>query len=148
MRARLAILNSIIFLLFISVYLVSCGGGYGKRIKINDNTEVYIKGDGVTDADGKKFGEYFVNKFKDLKQEKSFQLSKDSSGYVVRMIVDPEKLKNDKTLDVSFMAIQMLFELEAFPGSKVKLILTDNEFKDYKTYSGQPSSNTDSLNKQ
>ena len=135
--------NLIILVLAFTVLFAACNSGYGKKIKINDNTDVYIKGDSVTEADGKKFGDYFVNKFKDLKQEKSFQLSKDSGQYVVRMIVDEAKLKQDKTLEISFMAMQMLFEMEAFPGSKVKLVLTDNQFKDFKTYNSYSTPKSD-----
>lgn len=50
------------------------------------------------------------------------------------MVVDEEKIKTDSTLDVSFMALRMLIEEQVFKGSKVKLILTNNKFKDLKTF--------------
>ncbi len=130
--------NITILLLFSTIFFASCNE-YGKKIKINDNMEVYIKGDSVTEADAKKFGNYLDTTYKDSKNKMSFQISKDSGQYVIRMVVDEEKVKSDTTLDVSFMALQFLFESQVFTGNGVKLILTDNQFKDIKTF---PSSIT------
>lgn len=109
---------------------------YGKKVTINDNLEVFMKGDNVTEDDAKKLGNYFAETWKENKNDKSFQLSKDASGYVVKMVVDEEKLKADSSLNVSFMAIQILLEAEVFKGSKVKLVLTNNKFKDIKSFDG------------
>lgn len=106
---------------------------YGKKVKINQFLEVYLKGDSVTENDAKKLGNYIAGLSKDT-NEKSFQLSKDSGAYEVRMVVDKEKLKADTTLDVSFLAFKSLLELEVFKQSKVKFIVTDNVFKDLKSY--------------
>ncbi|MEI2708090.1 MAG: hypothetical protein V9E96_03620 [Chitinophagaceae bacterium] len=40
----------------------------------------------------------------------------------------------EPALDVSFAALRMVLENEVFKGSKVKLIVTNNTFKDLKTY--------------
>jgi hypothetical protein len=130
--------NITILLLFFTILFVSCNE-YGEKIKINDNMEVYIKGDSVTEADARKFGNYLDSTYKDLNNKKSFQITKDSGQYVIRMVVDEEKLKNDSSLDISFVALQFLFESQVFTGSGVKLILTDNRFKDIKIF---PSSTT------
>lgn len=122
---------------------------YGKKVTINDNLEVFMKGDGVTEDDAKKLGNYFAETWKENKNDKSFQLSKDAAGYVVKMVVDEDKLKADSTLDLSFMAIQTLLETEVFKGSKVKLVLTNNKFKEIKSFDGNSSSqntNTDTTN--
>jgi hypothetical protein len=129
--------NTTILLLVIAILFASCNE-YGQKIKTSDYTEVYIKGDSITEADAKKFGTYMDTTYKDLKNKRSFQLSKDSGQYVVRMVVDEEKVK-DSSIDVSFMALQILFETQVFPGNRVKLILTDNRFKDIKVF---PSSNS------
>ncbi len=122
---------------------------YGKKVTINDNLEVFMKGDGVTEDDAKKLGNYFAETWKENKNDKSFQLSKDAAGYVVKMVVDEDKLKADSTLDLSFMAIQTLLETEVFKGSKVKLVLTNNKFKEIKSFDGNSSpqnTNTDTTN--
>lgn len=139
--------------LLLSILFTSCDfDGYGKKVKISDHTEVFIKND-ATEAEAKKLGIYIDSTWKDQTNDKSFQLSKDSGNYTVRMVVDESKFKNDTTLDVSFQAIQFLIEYQVFKGSNVILILTDNKFKDLKTiksnstlFKGQESTNTDSTN--
>ncbi len=107
---------------------------YGKRIKINSNLEVYIKGKDVTDEEAKKLGNFFAETWKENKQEKSLQLMKQNGTYIVKMVVDEKKLKEDPSLDVSFMAIRILIEEQVFKGSKVKLTLTDDHMKDVRSF--------------
>ena len=116
----------------IMVFAASCSN-YGTRVKINDKIEVYYKGDGVNEADATKVGKCIDTTFKSATNNKTLQVTKDSGQYVVRMVVDKEKVK-DNALDVSFMAMQFLIESQVFTGSKVKLVLTDEYFKDIKTY--------------
>jgi len=130
--------NITIPLLVFAILFAACNE-YGQKIKISDTTEVYIKGDSVTEVEAKKFGNYVDTTYKDSKNKRSFQITKDSGQYVIRMVVDEEKIKKDSSLDVGFMALQILFETEVFTGNRVKLILTDNQFKDIKTF---PSSNS------
>jgi len=120
-------------LLLLTIVFASCSS-YGKRVKISDHVEVYMKGDSVKESEAKKLGTYIDTLWKDQTGMKSFQLSKDSGEYVVRMVVDEKKLKEDSSLNVSFMAVQILFETQVFPGDKVKLVLTDNTFKDLKSF--------------
>ena len=99
------------FLFFLPlVFLVVACNSYGKKVKINDTLEVYLKGDSVTESDAKKLGNYISGLTKDSKNEKSFQLSKDSGSYVVKMVVDGDKVKTDSTLDASFIAFKALIE--------------------------------------
>lgn len=120
----------------IAIFFISCSifSPYGKKVTINDKLEIYIKGDSTTEADAKKLGTYLAETWKETTNQKSFQLKKEQNEYQVRMVVDEEKIKTDSTLDVSFMALRMLIEEQVFKGSKVKLILTNNKFKDLKTF--------------
>jgi uncharacterized lipoprotein NlpE involved in copper resistance len=117
----------------IAFVLVSCNN-YGKKVKIDDTMEVYLKGDSVNEAQAKKLGTYLANLWKEAKNQKSFQLSKDSGVYVVKMVVDEEKIKQDSTADVGFMALKTLLESEVFDNKQVKFVVTDNTFKDIKSY--------------
>lgn len=64
-------------LMFLLVFFISCNTSpYGKKIKVNDRIEVYIK-NGATEADAKKFGDYIDTTWKTSTNKKSFQLSKD-----------------------------------------------------------------------
>ena len=106
---------------------------YGKKVKINDKSEVYIKGAGVTEADAQKLGNYLLKiKFFDDSSHKSVQLLKDST-YVVKFVVDADALKQNPAAEVSFMAIQMLITDSVFNGKKVRVVLADNNLKDIKT---------------
>lgn len=128
MRKLFAILAA-----FIAFILVSCNN-YGKKVKIDDTMEVYIKGDSVNENQAKKLGAYLASLWKEAKNQKSLQLSKDRGMYVVKMVIDEDKLKQDSTLDVSFMALKTLPEAEIFDNKQVKFVLTDNTFKDIKSY--------------
>lgn len=54
--------------------------------------------------------------------------------YVVKMVVDEDKLKQNSTADVGFSALKTLIEAEVFDNKQVKFVLTDNTFKDIKSY--------------
>lgn len=126
-------LSIISLCLFLSILFSSCDiDGYGKKITVSDRTEVFIIKD-ATEAEAKKMGNYFDSTWKEQTQKKSFQLAKDSGNYTVRMVVDTEKVK-DSSLDESFQAVQFLLADQVFKGSNVKLILTDDKFKDFKTF--------------
>jgi uncharacterized protein YxeA len=129
-------MKKIILPLLLLMILIGSCSTYGKKVKISDRVEVYMKGDSVTEAEAKKLGTYIDTLWKDQTNMKSFQLSKDSGQYVIRMVVDEKKLKQDSSLNVSFMALQILFQSQVFPGNKVKLTLTDNTFKDFKSFTG------------
>lgn len=124
-------------LMFSAILFTSCDiNGYGEKVKVSDHTEIYIKND-ATEAEAKKLGNYIDSTWREQTNQKSFQLSKDSGNYTVRMVVEVEKVKKDSTLDASFMAIQFLFEDQVFKGSRVKLVLTDEKFNDIKTFESQ-----------
>jgi hypothetical protein len=126
-------LSIISLCLFLSILFSSCDiDGYGKKITVSDRTEVFIIKD-ATEAEAKKMGNYFDTTWKEQTQKKSFQLAKDSGNYTVRMVVDTEKVK-DSSMDESFQAVQFLLADQVFKGSNVKLILTDDKFKDFKTF--------------
>ena len=144
--------NLTTLLVLSTLLFASCDmAGYGKKVKVSDQTEIFIKND-ATEAEAKKLGNYFDSTWKEQTNKKSFQLSKDSGNYTVRMVVDADKVKNDTTLDISFQAIQFLIEEQVFKGSKVTLILTDNKFNDIRTVKSSSSlfqgeqTNNDSTN--
>jgi hypothetical protein len=118
----------------IVITLFSSCNNYGKKVKINEYLEVYLKGDSVSENDAHKLGDYLASISKESTNEKSLQLSKEKGAYVVRMVIDENKLKTDTTLNTGFMALKTLIGSEVFPGSNVNFIVTDNQFKDLKTY--------------
>ena len=127
-----------IILLFATILFVLSGcdltASFGKRVKINDNLEIYVKGDGATEDDAQKLGNYLAILWKDAPNMKSLQLAKDKGVYVVKMVVDEKMVKADTSLNSAFMAVKSLLEEEVFKDSKVNFIITDNRFNDIKSY--------------
>lgn len=124
------------------LFVTACNffNSYGKKITISDKVEVYIKGDSVTEEAGKKLGTYLDTTWKDLDNKRSFQLTKEQGVYLVHMVVDEKALKDDPSLDISFRALRLLITINVFPFKKVNLVLTNNTFKPFKTYSDEEAS--------
>lgn len=122
--------------LVLSAMVVMCGlllfscQPYGKKVKINDHLEVYVKGE-ATEEEGKKLGNYLATLDSSNTNQKSIQLTKEKDNYTVRLVI-PEEHLNNKELEGSFQALQYLVKENVFPGKNVKLVLTDNEFNDKK----------------
>ena len=125
--------SNILLLLLLPVFIYSCNT-YGKKVKVNDHIDVYIK-NSATEEDAKKLGNYIDTTWKGNNNQKAFQLWKDSGIYTVKMIVDEKNYKQDTAnINISFMAIQFLIESQVFKENKVRLVLTDDSFKDIKTF--------------
>lgn len=132
----------------ISILFIACNflSPYGKKVTINNTLEVYYKGENVTEADAKKLGNFLADSWKESTNKKSLQLLKENNIYIVKMVVDAEKLKNDSNIAFSFMAIQYLLEAQVFKGEKVKFVATDNKFKDIKAFDDAEKKDTSSTN--
>jgi len=119
-----------------AMFLASCNlySSYGKAVKINDSLAIYIKGDSTTEADAKKLGNYLANLWKGDQNHKSIQLLKDTNGYTIKMVADEQVLKEDASLIPAFAIVRSLIAENVFKGSSVILTLTDDKFKDIKTF--------------
>ena len=126
----------LLLLLPVTLLLASCDlfNNYGKKVKIGEN-EVYYKGDGVTEAEAKKLGDYLKQEqyFSDS-SKKSVQLLKEGSEYVVKLVVDKDKvdLKNDPLMN-QYWIMQALFSENVFNNAKTKIVLADTKLKDIHT---------------
>ena len=121
----------------VSVLLTSCDlfGNFGKKVEINEKNHVYYKGEGVTEDEAKKLGNYFVEAGAfDGKEEKSVQLSKDGDAYVVRLVIKEDVINKERErYETIFWYWQELLSENVFDGKKTKVILTDDKFKDLVT---------------
>lgn len=111
--------------------LISCGGDYGNKVTINDKSDVFYKGKGVTESDAKRLGDYLLREgYFDTTTSKSVQLVKDSSAWVVRLVVDKEKYANaDGTIAMSMIIFQQAMSEQVFNKEKTRLELVDDEMK-------------------
>ena len=124
-------MRKIFFVLLPLVYLLTSCDDFGKKVSIGKN-EVYYKGDGATEADAKKLGDFLkkAEYFNDS-ATKSVQLTKQNDAYVVRLVVDKDKIDlNDQTQKNLFWIMQSEISEGAFGGAKTKIILSDEKLKD------------------
>lgn len=124
-------------LLGITLLLASCNlfNNYGKRVKINDKNEVYYKGEGVTETDAKKLGDYLVTeKYFDNSNEATAQLTKDGDAYLVHLVIDEDKLKaNKEQITNEFWLMQSRLSENVFSNAKTRIIFADDHLKDLQT---------------
>lgn len=123
----------LLLLLPVTLLFTSCDlfNNYGKKYKVNDKSTVYYKGDGVTEADAKKLGEFLVQEeYFDTKTDKAVQLIKDGDDYVLRFVVDKDKLDKNKDAIPTFWRLQYTISEDVFNNKKAKIILADDHLKD------------------
>jgi hypothetical protein len=100
-------------------------------VEVNDKMTVYYKGDGVTESDVKRLGEWIDKNRGDNKDELTAQIMKEGDAYIVRMPVKEEVLNKDKErYERIFWYMQDQISEGVFDGKKTKIILTDNKLKD------------------
>ena len=114
------------------ITLASCTN-HGKKIKIDGTkAEVYIKGDGVTEDEAKKAGDYLKKEFLPSNdKEASMQITRDGDVYTMRFVYD-KKHYDTANVDDAFKMIAAGLSKEVFSGKKVDIALSDKHFKDYK----------------
>jgi hypothetical protein len=124
--------KALCFLFICTIFLfVSCNR-FGKKIKISDRTDIYMRDNSVTDAEARRFGD-FIDHVYQSEYARRFQIAKDSGVYNIRMIVDKAEFERNTALDQSYMTLRFLIQTKVFPSSKVKLMLSNDEFQEYKT---------------
>jgi len=127
------------FLLPFTVLVSSCNlfNDYGKKYKVNDKSSVYYKGDGVTEADAKKLGDYLLQgQYFDTKTDKAVQITKDGDTYVLHFVVDKDKLEKNKDAVGTFWRLQYNISEDVFNEKPTKIILADDKLKDVQTVGG------------
>lgn len=119
--------------LLVAVTLASCSN-YGKKIKVEGTKgEVYYKGDGVTENDAKKTGEFLKQTFFSSDKAASVQITKEGDEYTIRFVYLKSVYDTLKGIDEAFKIIGVKASKEVFGGKKVNIALASNHFKDYKT---------------
>ncbi len=140
-------MRNFIFLLFAAALCISCNE-YGNKITIAKKNEVYYKGDGVKEDDAKRLGDFLLKQgYFDSTSARSVQLTKDSATWIVKLVVDEEKLKGNATEVVMWMGIlEMLMKEEVFAGADTRIELVDTTMSDIKNDSlRRPNIDDDSI---
>jgi hypothetical protein len=127
-------MKPIILSLLVAVSLAACTN-YGKKIKVEGtNGEVYYKGDGVTENDAKKTGEFLKQAgYFSSGKGASIQISKEGEEYTISFVYNKNVYDSLKEADGLFKILAVKASKEVFDGKKVNVALTNNHFKSYKT---------------
>lgn len=132
MKKTLYFLSTILLL---SVFALTSCSNYGKKIKISGTKgEVYYKGEGVTESDAMKVGDYLKEtSFFGNEKGASVQLTKIGERFVMRFVYSKDYYEKTKGLEKVFQTIGVKMSETIFNGSKVDIILTDSNFNDFKS---------------
>jgi hypothetical protein len=119
-----------------SLLLTSCNlfDNYGKKVSFG-KSEVYYKGDGVSETDAKKLGDFLIQtQWLDSTKGASVQVTKDKDAYWVRFVYDKAVYdKNTQQINLSFWYLQDILSQNVFGGQPTRIALADNKFKDFET---------------
>ena len=122
----------------LALFVISCAN-HGKKITIaGTKGEVYYKGDGVTEADAQKLGDYLKKSDYFDDKEKTVQLMKGGKNYEVRMVVDMDVVNKTAGMDDAYTLYGANIAKSVFGGSPTVIILCDKQMNDKKTYSYKP----------
>jgi hypothetical protein len=126
-------MKRIFLFLLIAVSLAACTN-YGKKFKVEGTKgEIYYKGDGLTENDAKKTGEFLKQQFFTPDKAASVQLTKEGDEYTIRFAYDKTVYDTLKGVVDAFKIMGVKASKEVFGGKKVNIALANRSFKDYKT---------------
>lgn len=115
---------------------IACSN-HGTKVTIDGTKgEVFYKGDGVSEADAKKLGNFLKEEeYFDNKTDKSVQLrkAKDGDGFDVHFVVDEKKIKETPGIENSFLLMGMAISKSVFANKPVNVYLADESLKDFTT---------------
>lgn len=120
--------------IFLATALIAaCNAGYGDKHMVNDKSEVYYKGDGVTAEDAKKLGDFLLqNNYFDTISQKSVQLTRTADTFNVKFVVDKTKVDQTENAEMLFTIMGSAISTEVFAGKPVKVILADAKMEGFK----------------
>jgi hypothetical protein len=124
-------MRKFLFLLLPVMVAFSSCDDYGKKVAVGES-EVFYKGEGVTQKDAEKVGDFLLeNKLFDKKQKSSAQVTKDGDTYVVHLVMDAKKM--DPGLKLNMWKLQANLSNEVFGGADARFAFTDERLKDQET---------------
>lgn len=127
-------MKKIILILLAAISLSACTNN-GKKVSIEGTKgEVYYKGDGVTEDDAKKTGNFLKEQsyFSGDKQA-SVQITKENGVFTIRFAYNKDVYEKLTGADDAFKLLAIKASKEVFGGEKVNIALADKSFKDYKS---------------
>lgn len=123
-------IKKLVIFFFVAFTLFTSCQDYGKKVTINETSEVYY--DGVGDTLAKKLGDFLLKQgYFTATEERAVQLLKEDDTYIVKFVVNKERFSQDEeTALIGFKIWQMWLQDSVFYGAKTKLMLADATMKD------------------
>ena len=127
-------MKRIILGVVVALALVACAN-HGKKVKIEGTKgEVYYKGEGVTEDDAKKTGEFLKSEgYFNNDRGATTQITKEGDTYTVRFVYKKDVADTLKAIDQLFKGLAYKMSKSVFPGKHVNIALASDQMKDYKT---------------
>jgi hypothetical protein len=128
-----SIILSLLAVVAISAF--SCTN-YGKKVTIDGTKgEVYYKGEGVTEEQAKKLGEYLKDGGYFIADKKlSVQLTKSTGdGFDIRFAMDEKKVNEHPEMTDQFVKFGAALSIDQFNNKPVNIFFADARFKDFKS---------------
>ncbi len=128
-------MKSIILSLLMAVALISCTN-YGKKVPVEGTKcEVLYKGEGVTEADAKKLGEYLKESgmFTAEKKSNCQLMQSNDGGYDIRFVIEEKTSNEHPEFIEELVKLGAALSNDVFGNKPVNIMLTNTRFKEYKT---------------
>jgi hypothetical protein len=125
-------MTRLLWAIAIAMLLLTACNNYGKKVSINTYSEVYYKGEGITEADAQRLGNFLLQAgYFDSSKETTVQLMRDKDAYLVKMVIDEEEVAKDKDFYQRFFwFMQEPIAQNVFGGNTTKIVLADEDLKE------------------
>ncbi|HEX2534881.1 MAG TPA: hypothetical protein VHK69_14150, partial [Chitinophagaceae bacterium] len=104
----------------------------GNKISINPKSEVFFKGEGVSEDDARRLGTFLLQQgYFDTTTAKTAHLSKDGDDWMIRMVINEAEYARDKArYRLLFWRLQEIISRSVFGGADALVIFADKNVKD------------------
>lgn len=127
-------MKQIILGLLAVVSLAACSN-HGKKVKVDGTKgEMLYKGEGVTEDDAKKTGEFLkAAGYFNAEKGSTVQVTKEGDAYTLRFVYDQKIYESMTGAEDAFKMMAIKASQEVFGGAKVNVALASKSMKDFKT---------------
>ena len=129
------ILSLDISLLIAIIFILACdscntASTYGKKIVVNEKSEVYYKGTHITEVEAIKLGDFLSrNTYFDTKIPITVQVFNTKDTFTVNFVVDPQRVSQRPNSEASYSAMQVLIQDSVFNGRPTRVSLANENLE-------------------
>lgn len=119
---------------FLAVISLAACSNHGKKVKVDGTKgEVLYKGEGVTEADAKKTGDFLkAEGYFSAEKGSTVQVTKEGDAYTLRFVYDQKIFESMPGAEDAFKMMAIKASKDIFGGAKVNVALASKSMKDFK----------------